>query len=558
LCCADPFAATIVGSFAAHVQPWSGFQSSLVVVEGDGTSFIEDDDLKEWLGRHMSGDSLKVNKKEDVIFFKLKLADVEPLKTEEDFIDLFGPIFHYLGVVTIDISLHRHCAFLNESLDEIDDIYQKFLNYTKSLAFSYEFLRRRSFLDNNANVPDIDSGTLPFNVHVQRCGQNNEFDATLLCSNEETFEVFSRTFKEEKQIAQLSRICKREMVVNFEPRVRLGVLVSRELLVAVKDDLVEMDHKFRLKRWARIALKEAPCKLVALFVDAEEVKLYPVKIWSLALNKFRDPYYLTGPSKHKNEFRLKLLELSRSISCLQLSHTFQVGSFPLECAGCQTKFSVGDLKNIFLEDEKKSQTARFWHPLAQAVLKYFISRNSDKFFYCPTPDCLGVYKRFEKGTASKCLLCGKLRCSHCGEDHKGLSCANLKSLKGKLDSSLSHWLRYYFTAFVSLVRVHFSEDLRSRRLCPNCQSPIEKVGGCYHMECPVCKKHFCWVCLFSAETSGRVYEHTESVHKTCGVDLQLLINEVYQWDGSQLYIPAFEDLLLDDNLKADYWRKNGL
>ena len=40
------------------------------------------------------------------------------------------------------------------------------------------------------------------------------------------------------------------------------------------------------------------------------VRLYPVKIWSLALNKFRDPYYLTGPSKHKNEFRLKLLELS--------------------------------------------------------------------------------------------------------------------------------------------------------------------------------------------------------------------------------------------------------
>ena len=31
--------------------------------------------------------------------------------------------------------------------------------------------------------------------------------------------------------------------------------------------------------------------------------------------------------------------------------------------------------------------------------------------------------------------------------------------------------------------------------CPNCYCPIQKDGGCHHMQCTFCSTHFCWDCL---------------------------------------------------------------
>lgn len=35
---------------------------------------------------------------------------------------------------------------------------------------------------------------------------------------------------------------------------------------------------------------------------------------------------------------------------------------------------------------------------------------------------------------------------------------------------------------------------RSSKSCPSCQMPIQKAGGCKFMDCPNCRRHFCWRC----------------------------------------------------------------
>uniref|UniRef100_A0A6G6AAA4 VWFa domain-containing protein n=1 Tax=Borely moumouvirus TaxID=2712067 RepID=A0A6G6AAA4_9VIRU len=51
--------------------------------------------------------------------------------------------------------------------------------------------------------------------------------------------------------------------------------------------------------------------------------------------------------------------------------------------------------------------------------------------------------------------------------------------------------------------------------CPNpeCQIPIIKNGGCNHIECAACKKHFCWICADIAyDNSGTTYDHLYKTH----------------------------------------------
>ena len=49
--------------------------------------------------------------------------------------------------------------------------------------------------------------------------------------------------------------------------------------------------------------------------------------------------------------------------------------------------------------------------------------------------------------------------------------------------------------------------------CPGCQIAIIKNGGCNHMECAACKKHFCWICADTASNNSQeVYDHLYKIH----------------------------------------------
>ena len=36
--------------------------------------------------------------------------------------------------------------------------------------------------------------------------------------------------------------------------------------------------------------------------------------------------------------------------------------------------------------------------------------------------------------------------------------------------------------------------LQNGQVCPNCSNGVERIAGCFHMQCPTCATHFCYEC----------------------------------------------------------------
>jgi hypothetical protein len=67
-----------------------------------------------------------------------------------------------------------------------------------------------------------------------------------------------------------------------------------------------------------------------------------------------------------------------------------------------------------------------------------------------------------------CTCCSSRFCFECSGDHPGMSCEQHAQIAA-------------------------TQKLATK--CPNCQTPIEKNGGCQYVHCTVCKEVFCYRCL---------------------------------------------------------------
>lgn len=50
------------------------------------------------------------------------------------------------------------------------------------------------------------------------------------------------------------------------------------------------------------------------------------------------------------------------------------------------------------------------------------------------------------------------------------------------------------------------------RKCPSCGTPVMRYAGCYHMQCPHCKKDWCWNC-------GKLRDSNDPYNHTCSPEL---------------------------------------
>ncbi|KAI9322880.1 hypothetical protein BX666DRAFT_1899160 [Dichotomocladium elegans] len=112
--------------------------------------------------------------------------------------------------------------------------------------------------------------------------------------------------------------------------------------------------------------------------------------------------------------------------------------------------------------------------------------DNDFLRWCPAPDCEYAVECHVPSTSLTSIVptvecqCSCRFCFGCGlDDHQPALCAIVKKWLKKCedDSETANWIS------------------ANTKECPECQSTIEKNGGCNHMTCRKCRYEFCWVCM---------------------------------------------------------------
>lgn len=126
------------------------------------------------------------------------------------------------------------------------------------------------------------------------------------------------------------------------------------------------------------------------------------------------------------------------------------------------------LKKIFQDDSTVMD--KFNHFLEKKRLE------SDPLVrFCIRPGCDGYV--MAKGFNVKkveCPKCAQQICFKCREEYHG-----------------------YFTSCEKFLEKKFSEWSKNNlaiSFCPKCKTKVEKVSGCNHMTCYLCKFQWCWIC----------------------------------------------------------------
>ncbi|KAI1122518.1 hypothetical protein F5Y10DRAFT_72556 [Nemania abortiva] len=167
------------------------------------------------------------------------------------------------------------------------------------------------------------------------------------------------------------------------------------------------------------------------------------------------------------------------------------------CTGDQDKCK----KAIPLREIQAHATPSTFEQLLESSFSTHIARRPDQFHYCPTPDCGHIYRPASGSSSSLWHMCPKCMqriCRSCHTNHEGQRCDEHRA----------------FQTFEAYKR----ENRSNVKDCPKCQTTVEKIDGCNHMQCGGCNIHLCWVCLEMFEESRACYAHMTEVHGGIGID----------------------------------------
>ncbi|KAI9026581.1 RING finger protein [Phycomyces nitens] len=144
--------------------------------------------------------------------------------------------------------------------------------------------------------------------------------------------------------------------------------------------------------------------------------------------------------------------------------------------------SIVDIENI------KALVPNTVYEKHRRYLNQMFVQDQASMRWCPAIDCEYAVECNIPSTSLlsvvptvKCL-CGFDFCFGCGlADHQPAMCTLVKKwmMQCTQDLNTMKWLNEY------------------TKECPNCETPIEKNGGCNHMTCKKCRYEFCWVCIGS-------------------------------------------------------------
>jgi hypothetical protein len=120
----------------------------------------------------------------------------------------------------------------------------------------------------------------------------------------------------------------------------------------------------------------------------------------------------------------------------------------------------------------------------------------EAFVHCDGQECnqyLATIKGVNKIICPKCIT---VNCTSCRTQyHFGETCEESQGRRDPHEAALDQYLAEI-----------------GGKLCPRCNTPGVRVEGCFHIECPSCKVHYCWLCLAHFETMGEAYGHMDRAH----------------------------------------------
>ncbi|KAK3812183.1 MAG: hypothetical protein J3Q66DRAFT_349608 [Benniella sp.] len=129
--------------------------------------------------------------------------------------------------------------------------------------------------------------------------------------------------------------------------------------------------------------------------------------------------------------------------------------------------------------------------------------------WCPAPGCENAvecrvpHSTFTTTVPTVSCTCGDKFCFGCGQgDHQPATCGLVKMWQKKCadDSETANWIS------------------ANTKECSQCQSTIEKNGGCNHMTCRKCQYEFCWVCMGPWSEHGSNYYNCNRFEESSSTD----------------------------------------
>eukprot|EP00927_Polykrikos_kofoidii_P055174 TRINITY_DN49462_c0_g1_i1.p1 TRINITY_DN49462_c0_g1~~TRINITY_DN49462_c0_g1_i1.p1 ORF type:complete len:579 (-),score=81.26 TRINITY_DN49462_c0_g1_i1:67-1731(-) len=171
----------------------------------------------------------------------------------------------------------------------------------------------------------------------------------------------------------------------------------------------------------------------------------------------------------------------------------------IKCCYCDLELQTCDLLHLLVSS--------YWDKYAQTALQRSLRRDT-AFIWCSKCPSGGWVdpKQPTSQCGWSCPECSNtfVYCPHCRRDHGTLPCKKFQQLRREVFQG---------------IKPHETQEKRSQgfvqrssKMCPSCKMPIQKDGGCNFMDCPNCRRHFCWSC-------GQVLKRSHDRHK-CDAGLE--------------------------------------
>ncbi|KAI9205775.1 uncharacterized protein BJ171DRAFT_51981 [Polychytrium aggregatum] len=190
-------------------------------------------------------------------------------------------------------------------------------------------------------------------------------------------------------------------------------------------------------------------------------------------------------------------------------HAILNREIPIPCPSCKASQTSTDLDESVI---KQCSDAELFKKYGEVCIQRALATDPNAV-QCIGEDC-STYFLVDSGERNfmQCPTCLLTWCSQCKlrRWHVGMSCeaalCDQTANGGQVPAN--------DTALDDLIL----QDKRFTK-CPSCATPIEKSEGCNHMECPICRTHFCLLCQQTLKNDPNnpegLYQHYNDKSTPC-------------------------------------------